>query len=111
MKCEHCGAEQEGGRFCEKCGRMMTRVRLETPEDVPDSGVRVHPDVMKCSACGNEQSEGHFCNKCGLELDFYRVEDEAVEVGGRCRQCGDWSKEPICRNCGIPIPNFNSGEE
>ena len=90
---------------------MMTRVRLDVPTDGPSAGTKALPAVLKCSACGNQQESGHFCDSCGLELDFYRVEEQEILWGGRCRQCGDWSKDRLCPNCGVPVPNFETGEE
>jgi hypothetical protein len=110
MRCEHCGAEQSTGKFCDRCGRMLTRVRVETPVAEPTAGRKVRPQILKCS-CGHQQSEGHFCDSCGLELNFFRVEEAQEAIGGRCRQCGTWSSaSPICPNCGIPIPDFKAEE-
>ncbi len=63
MRCEHCGAEQAEGKFCDNCGRMLSRVKLKTKKD----------------------------------------ESKPSERSGRCHQCGRLSKDPICRNCGIPV--------
>ncbi len=106
MKCEHCGADQASGRVCESCGRMMTRIIVAEKTEPGEGGQKARPDVLKCAACGSQQASGHFCDKCGLELDFYRVEDDEVVGGGRCRQCGKWSKDRICPNCGVLIPNY-----
>ncbi|MBW1872034.1 MAG: hypothetical protein JRJ19_08225 [Deltaproteobacteria bacterium] len=111
MKCEHCGAEQASGRVCETCGRMLTRIMVPEGPGAGERRQKFRPDVLKCTACGSEQASGHFCDKCGLELDFYRVEDDELVIGGRCRQCGKWSKDRICPNCGIMIANYVSGEE
>lgn len=111
MRCEHCGAEQSSGKFCDNCGRMLTRVRVEDAAEQATATGSQAAGMLKCSHCGNQQAGGHFCDKCGLELDAFRVGDEEVTIGGRCHQCGHWSKTRLCPNCGIPISNFVGPEE
>ena len=105
MKCEHCGHDQESGKFCDKCGRFLTRVKLDDPDD------GAPPAVLKCSKCGSSQTSGKICDKCGLLLDFYQAMEEEDELSARCPECGSSSTSPQCRNCGILIPNFPTKED
>jgi rRNA maturation endonuclease Nob1 len=111
MRCEHCGAEQANGKFCDNCGRMLTRVIVEETAEEAAAAKITASGPLKCSHCGTQQSGGHFCDNCGLELDIFRVEEEQAVGGGRCHQCGHWSKVRLCPNCGIPIRNFVGQEE
>ncbi|HUU02898.1 MAG TPA: hypothetical protein VM425_15800 [Myxococcota bacterium] len=111
MRCEHCGAEQAAGKFCDSCGRMLTRVLVETESEKAAAPDGFDTGLLKCSHCGSQQAGGHFCDKCGLELDIFRVEGDDVVSGGRCHQCGHWSKTRLCPNCGIPIRDFVAPEE
>jgi primosomal protein N' len=109
MKCEHCGHEQASGKFCDNCGRFLTRVKLDTGE--PETGrLADQPSELKCSKCGNTQTSGRFCDKCGMMLDFFQALPEKEEVTARCPECGSRSTQAQCRNCGIMIPGFPTEE-
>jgi hypothetical protein len=46
--CPHCGAEGQGGKFCQECGQPLT------------------PAKTQCAKCGAEMSAGQrFCAECG----------------------------------------------
>jgi hypothetical protein len=126
MKCEQCGFEQSSGRFCDNCGRSLTRIRL-TPEEFAQlnpqaappppaaaGGVVVGTPVLKCLYCGNEQASGKFCDACGMAFGTLRrdleVEAVSTEVQLRCPTCGLTGSGPVCRNCGIRIPGSSSEE-
>jgi ribosomal protein L32 len=111
MKCEHCGHEQSSGRFCDACGRVLTRVIVEAEGggDMQPGGSA--PRQVKCRYCGHLQAQGRFCDGCGMMFDAYRVEDEDDAFEARCPQCARLSKTRICPNCGVPIPGFPLEEE
>ena len=106
MCCEQCGNEQKSGKFCDKCGLMLTRVLVDIEEENPD------PDKpQECHKCGHIQPSGRICENCGLMLSIYRVDvGDGVVDSKRCHQCGSYSKTPICRNCGTRILGFESEE-
>lgn len=61
IKCEFCGMEYENdpGKFCERCGRVLARMHLEAESDAPDHktclkcGHRNAPDATICVNCGD----------------------------------------------------------
>ncbi len=111
MKCYNCGHEQESGRFCDSCGRMITRMIIEDPDHHHDAdGDEVRPAELRCR-CGHVQKSGRFCDNCGVMFPFYRAQPDDDEISRRCLACGTYSKRPICQNCGVRIPGFPAEEE
>jgi len=110
MKCEYCGHEQASGRFCDACGKMLTRVIVEA-DDRADKQAGSGPRQVKCRYCGHTQAQGRFCDGCGMMFDAFRVENQKDLPGARCPQCARISTVRVCPNCGIPIPGFPTGEE
>jgi len=111
MKCYNCGHEQASGRFCDRCGLMVTRVIVdEGGGDQSDDSGEARPEELRCR-CGNVQRTGRFCDRCGMMFDFYRAQPDASDLSARCPQCGGVSHSPLCRNCGVRIPDFPGAEE
>jgi ribosomal protein L32 len=110
MKCEHCGHDQPSGKFCDSCGRILTRIRHDEPDDAQEDQQAGQARVHKCHRCGHEQSGGRICEGCGMMLDAFQNLPEEEEISARCPECGTSSSVRICRNCGIPIPGFPSEE-
>lgn len=111
MKCYSCGHEQVSGRFCDRCGMMMTRIKLNDDSDDENQSARdryedARPQTLKCIKCGHIQRQGKFCDNCGMMLDYYRAMPDEEPVTARCPQCGGMSNSPVCGNCGIKIPGF-----
>lgn len=112
MKCYNCGHEQASGRFCDRCGRMITKIKLEADASEEQGSARDkyeedRPQRLQCK-CGHIQIQGRFCDKCGMMLDYYRAMPEDELPAARCPQCGGMSSSPVCGNCGIKIPGFPS---
>ncbi len=110
MKCYNCGHEQNSGRFCDRCGMMITKIKIEdeTSDEYESARERYEderPQNLRCK-CGHIQTQGKFCEKCGMMLDYYRAMPEEDLPEARCPQCGGMSTKPVCGNCGIKIPGF-----
>ena len=65
IKCETCGMEHETdpGKFCERCGRVLSRFNLELdPVDQED-------EFKKCLKCGHRNNkDSDVCTNCGEKL-------------------------------------------
>ncbi|MBN2495222.1 MAG: hypothetical protein JXR96_11560 [Deltaproteobacteria bacterium] len=111
MKCEHCGYEQPGGKFCDNCGRMLTRILVEE-EPAEEAPVAAALVSIRCHRCGHEQAGGRICEACGIMLEVYRemTDEEEEETSRRCPSCGLPSSRPVCINCGVRIPDFSEEE-
>ena len=109
MKCYSCGHEQASGRFCDRCGLMVTRLIVDE-NDAANDGPDVRPAELRCR-CGHVQSAGRFCDSCGMMFDFFRALPDESDLSARCPQCGGTCYSPLCRNCGVRIPNFPGAEE
>ncbi len=60
LKCPNCGANINGGTFCNYCG---CRIILS------DEGTKQAPSGILCPHCGeNNRLTDRFCNKCGTAL-------------------------------------------
>ncbi|MBW2699449.1 MAG: hypothetical protein JRF33_01410 [Deltaproteobacteria bacterium] len=110
MKCEQCGFEQTAAKFCERCGRMMTRLLLDDEEKTDRANAQkgVKMRVNKCHRCGHEQAKGRICAGCGIMLEIFREEiDDNAVVTRLCPSCAVPSTTSRCRNCGERIPGFD----
>ncbi|RME20393.1 MAG: hypothetical protein D6806_16435, partial [Deltaproteobacteria bacterium] len=101
-KCEHCGHDQDAGKFCDNCGRMLTRVRIAQPgggDGRPSAGAAGRQGV-RCIYCGNVQAAGRICEKCGMQLDrvHAREDEEEEQKRGLCPECGIRTNRPVCPN-------------
>jgi ribosomal protein L32 len=106
VKCEQCGFEQISQKFCDNCGLMLTRIIVAIEEENPDP-----TKAQQCKKCGHLQPQGRICEKCGLMLSVYRVDvGDGADSLKRCIECGSYSAERICRNCGVPVPGFDEEE-
>ena len=104
MRCEHCGHEQAQGRFCDNCGRMLTRIRLEPEDTETASPQRPAPPQVRCSHCGHQQAGGRLCAQCGMQLDYYSAADDGEPQMMVCPECGVHTTRVVCPNCSIRIP-------
>lgn len=69
IRCETCGMEYENppGKFCERCGRVLSRFNLEI-ENNDD------PAFRRCNKCGHRNSlEARVCQNCGELLHEPRL--------------------------------------
>lgn len=110
MRCVNCGHEQAAGIFCDNCGMRATRIRPREPEPVAGGGAEQAPAELRCR-CGHVQRGGRFCEACGVMLDYYRALPDREVAGARCPQCGGFCTQPLCRNCGVRLPDFPGAEE
>jgi ribosomal protein L32 len=51
-RCQSCGADAKGGKFCPECGTKVERA----------------PAVTKCPSCGTETKGARFCPECGTKM-------------------------------------------
>ncbi len=109
MKCYNCGHEQATGRFCDRCGLMITRLIVDE-NDAANDGPDLPPTEYRCR-CGHVQASGRFCDRCGTMFDYYRAQPDKSDLSARCPQCGGMSTNPMCRNCGVRIPGHPAAEE
>ncbi len=102
MRCEHCGNEQEGGKFCEACGLMLTRVSVPLPMAPAAEESKAEKAKVRCTSCGVEQPESKFCESCGMRLDIYRPAPPEPPPA-TCPECGQVTSRQICPGCGTRI--------
>lgn len=60
IKCEFCGMEYENppGKFCDNCGRVLTRLTLGPMEE--------EPQLKRCMKCGHRNAaDVRICINCG----------------------------------------------
>jgi len=63
IKCEFCGTEYEEdpGKFCDKCGRVLSRMTFDAPED--------GGEMVRCKNCGHPNlPDAEICTNCGEKI-------------------------------------------
>jgi len=65
IRCEFCGAEYEEdpGKFCDKCGRVLSRFNIEIPNEEGEQ------DHVRCTKCGHRnEKDAIMCVNCGERI-------------------------------------------
>jgi hypothetical protein len=111
MRCEHCGHEQESGRFCDSCGLALARI---VEHSTAATQIEQATALVHCERCGHEQATGKFCDACGLRIDTYQppvLKHDPTDGPRLCPTCGVPVVGSVCRDCGIRVPLSDETEE